>query len=113
MPQRAALTASWIGSRWAIDPVALDVRRRAGEVFAYREPGADEWLYPGWQFDDDGNVKPEVTRVLAAAREAGIGLPRLAEILNRRAGLSGGRTLLDALHDGDERQVLAALRSAS
>jgi hypothetical protein len=111
MPEHAALTASWIGTRWAIDPVALDVRRRAGEVFAYREPGADEWLYPGWQFEDDGNVKPEVARVLAAAREAGIGLPRLAEILNRRAGMAGGKTLLDSLREGDERQVLASLKA--
>jgi len=107
---RASLTASWIGSRWGIDPVALDVRRRAGEVFAARQPGSDEWLYPGWQFDDAGNVKPEVARALAAAREAGIAGARLAQILNRRAGLSGGRTLLDSLRDGDERQVLAALR---
>ena len=58
-------------TRWAIDPVALDVRRRARGVFALREPGSDEWLYPGWQFEDDGNVTPEVERVLAAAREAG------------------------------------------
>jgi hypothetical protein len=108
---RGTLTASWVGTRWGIDPVALEVRRRAGEVFASREPGSDEWLYPGWQFDDEGNVKPEVARVLAAAREAGIRAPRLAQILNRRAGLSGGQTLLDSLRAGDERQVLSAFRS--
>jgi hypothetical protein len=106
-----ALTASWIGSRWGIDPVALEVDRRAGEAFAYRAAGADEWLYPGWQFDDDGTVKPEVARVLAAAREAGVGPSRLGQIMNRRAGLAGGRTLLDSLREGDERQVLAALRA--
>jgi hypothetical protein len=107
---RAALTASWVGSRWGIDPVLLDVRRRGGEVLAFREPGSDEWRYPGWQFEDDGNVKPAVARVLAAAREAGVRPERVAEILNRRAGLSGGRTLLDSLLEGDERQVLAELR---
>ncbi len=110
VPQQSALTASWIGARWAIDPVALDVRRRAGEVLALREPGVDEWLYPGWQFQDDGNVTPEVARVLAAAREAGISPGQLGQNLKRRAGLSGGRTLLDSLRDGDEQQVLAALR---
>ena len=104
------MTASWIGARWGIDPVALDVRRRAGEVYAYREQGSDDWLYPGWQFDDGGNVKPDIARVLAAAREAGIGPDRLAKIMNRRAGMAGGRTLLDSLREGDERQVLAALR---
>jgi hypothetical protein len=112
VPDRSALTGSWVGSRWGIDPVALDVRRRGLEVFAYREPGSDEWLYPGWQFEDDGSVKPEVARVLAAARDAGIGLPRLAEILNRRAGLAGGQTLLDTLREGEESHALAALRSA-
>ena len=105
-----ALTDSWVGTRWGIDPVAVEVRRRAGEVFGYRAAGSDDWLYPGWQFDDDGNVKPEVARVLAAAREAGVRPDRLAQILNRRAGMAGGRTLLDSLREGDERQVLAALR---
>ena len=105
-----ALTASWVGTRWGIDPVALDVRRRALVVLAYREPGSAEWLYPGWQFEDDGHVKPEVERVLAAARESGIGLERLGQILNRRAGLAGGQTLLDTLAEGDERHVLAELR---
>ena len=42
------------------------------EVYAFREAGSAEWLYPGWQFEDDGNVKPEVARVLAAARQSGI-----------------------------------------
>ena len=55
-------------------------------------------------------MKPEVARVLAAAREAGIGPERLAQILNRRAGMAGGKTLLDTLAEGDERQVLAELR---
>ena len=110
MPQQSALTASWIGSRWAIDPVALDVRRRALEVYAFREPGAAEWLYPGWQFEDDGTVKPEVARALAAAREAGIRPERLTQILSRRAGMGGGKTLLDTLAEGDDRQVLAELR---
>ena len=48
--------------------------------------------------------------MLAAARESGIGLERLAQILNRRAGMAGGKTLLDTLAEGDERQVLAELR---
>src|SRR5262249_53482298 len=111
MADQSALTASWVGARWAIDPVALEVRRRAGEVLAVREAGSEEWLYPGWQFDDDGNVKPEGARVLAAARDAGIPPGRLGQILTRRAGLSGGRPLLDPLREGAERQVLAAFRA--
>jgi hypothetical protein len=108
--EHAALTGSWVAARWGIEPVGLEVRRRAGEVFAMREPGSDEWLYPGWQFDDEGTVKPEVARVLAAAREAGVGPARLAEILNRRAGLAGGRTMVDSLLEGDDRAVIAEIR---
>jgi hypothetical protein len=108
--EHAALTGSWVAARWGLEPVELEVRRRAGEVFATREPGSDEWHYPGWQFDDEGNVKPQVARVLAAAREAGIGPVRLAEILNRRAGLAGGRTMVDSLLEGDDRSVIAEIR---
>jgi len=75
-----------------------------------RREGSTEWLYPGWQFADDGNVKPEVARVLEAAREGGIPPARVAEVLNRRTGLAGGRTLLDSLLEGDERAVIAAIR---
>ena len=113
MAERAAFTASWVGTRWGIDPVLLDVRRRAGEVVALRERGSNEWRYPGWQFDDEGNVKPEVARVLEVAREAGVQPERVAEILNRRAGLAGGKTLLDSLLEGNERPVVDALRSAA
>ena len=113
MADRSSFTAPWIGSRWGIDPILLDVRRRAGEVVAMREPGSAEWRYPGWQFDDEGNVRPEVAHVLAAAREAGVRPERVAEILNRRAGLAGGRTLLDVLLEGNDRAVIDALRSAA
>jgi len=75
-----------------------------------RREGSTEWLYPGWQFADDGNVKPEVARVLEAAREAGIRPGEIADILNRRTGLAGGRTLVDSLLEGDERGVIAAIR---
>ena len=111
MPDNPTLTASWLGTRWALDPVAVDMRRRGGELFAVLDSAAGEWRYPVWQFDEEGNVKPEVARVLAAAREAHIGSDRLGAILNRRAGLAGGRTLLDSLLEGDDRAVLAQLRA--
>lgn len=111
MADQSALSASWLGTRWAVDPVAVDVRRRGGELFAVRDPASAEWRYPVWQFDEEGNVKPEVARVLAAARQAGIGPERLGSILNKRAGLAGGRTLLDSLLEGDDRAVIAQLRA--
>ncbi|MBA3717131.1 MAG: hypothetical protein H0W87_02735 [Actinobacteria bacterium] len=111
MPDRdAALTTSWLAARWGVDPVALEIRRRAGELFATRAPGSDEWLYPTWQFDDEGNVKPEVARVFAAACEAGLTSAQLDELFNRRVGLAGGRTMLDSLLEGDDRPLLVEVR---
>jgi hypothetical protein len=107
---RSSLSASWLGTRWGVDPVAVDVRRRAGEVVAAREQGSEEWHYPVWQFDEAGNVRPEVAHVLAAAREAGVKPAELAALFNRRLGLSGRRTMLDALLEGDERPLLGELR---
>jgi len=107
----AALTASWLAARWGLDPVAIEVRRRGGELYATLTAGDDEWRYPAWQLDEDGNVRPEVARVLAAAREAGILPLRLEGLLRRRSGLAGGRTLLDSLREGDPAPVLAAIRA--
>jgi len=110
MPGDAALTSSWFAARWGIEPVALEVRRRAGELFATRDPGSDEWRYPSWQFDEEGHVRPEVARVLAAARAAGLRPEQLEELFNRRVGLAGGRTMLDSLLEGEDGPLLDAIR---
>ena len=52
-------------------------------------------------------------RVLRAAREAGLGEAQLYRVLRRRTGLTGQRTLVDALRDGEEAHVLSAVRAAS
>jgi hypothetical protein len=111
MADRSSLTGSWLAARWGLDPVAIEMRRRAGELVATRDPGSDEWSYPAWQFDIEGNVKPEVARVLQAARDRGVRPDQLGSLLNRRVGLAGGRTMVDAMLAGDERSVVAALRS--
>lgn len=109
----AALSGTWVASRYGVDPVAVEIRRRAGELFATREPGSDEWLYPSWQFDEHGEVKPEVRGVLEAARAAGLSQSQLAELLQRRVGLAGRRTMLDLLLAGDAGPVLSAIRARS
>jgi hypothetical protein len=107
----SALAGTWLAARLGADPVALDIRRRAGELFAKRPPGSDEWLYPSWQFDENWRVKPEVERVLAAAREAGLSQDELEDLLQRRVGLAGGRRLIDLLAAGEDRPVLEAIRA--
>jgi hypothetical protein len=108
-----ALTGSWLAVRLGIEPVKLDILRRSGELYAYRPPGSDDWLYPPWQFDEDGHVRPAVERVLAAARERGLGPVQLHELFNRRTGLAGGRRMYELLAEGEDDAVLGAIRSAT
>jgi hypothetical protein len=106
------LTASWLAARFAIEPFKLEAMRRAGEVIAFRPPGAREHYYPLWQFDEDGEPLPVVARLVREARERGIRGNRLYEILSARAGLSGDKRLADSLHQGRVDHVLDAIRSA-
>jgi hypothetical protein len=106
------LSASWLASRFAIEPFKLEAMRRDGEVIAFRPAGAREYHYPLWQFDDQGNPLPVVPRLVRAARERGMGGNRLYEILSARAGLGGDKRLADSLRDGRVDHVLDAIRSA-
>ena len=99
--------------RLGIDPVRVNAMRRAGELYAVRRPGSQEYRFPAWQFGPELKLRPSVERVLAAAREAGIDEPALEELLNRRVGVVGTkRRLLDVLVDGDEGPVLEEIRRA-
>jgi hypothetical protein len=99
--------------RLGIDPVRINAMRRAGELYAVRRPGSQEYRFPAWQFGPDLKLRPSVERVLAAAREAGIDEPALEELLNRRVGVVGTkRRLLDVLVDGDVGPVLEEIRRA-
>ena len=51
--------------------------------------------------------------MLRAARDAGLDEVELYEVLQRRSGLTGQRTLVDVLRDGGEEHVLAAVRTAA
>jgi hypothetical protein len=107
-----ALSASWLSTRWGVDTVRINAMRRSGELLAVRPAGTQEWRYPSWQFDTDGSVKPDVARVLAAARERGIDSEQLSEILQRRSGLTGSARLVDELLAGRVDHVVAAVRAA-
>jgi hypothetical protein len=86
--------------------------RRSGELFAVRRPGSQEYLYPAWQFDDGGRPLPVVPRLLRAAKRAGLDDEGLARLLNRRAGLVGGKRLVEVLREGGEEHVLQVVASA-
>jgi len=106
-----SLSASWLSTKSGIDTVMINAMRRAGELVAVRPAGSQEWLYPAWQFDADGRVKPEVGRALAAARARGLKPEQLHELLERRSGITGGARLRDELLAGRVEHVLAAISS--
>ena len=109
-----AMSTSWVGMRLGIDPVRVNAMRRAGELYAVRPTGSQEWLYPAWQFGPDWKPLPPVQRALKAAKEAGLGERELESLLNRRVGMvRGNRRLRDLLLEGDEERVLAEIRGAT
>ena len=106
------LSASWLASRFAIEPFKLEAMRRDGEVIAFRPPVAREHYYPLWQFDEEGIRSRSSGASSSEARERGLCGNRLYEILSARAGLGGDKRLADSLRDGRVDHVLDAIRSA-
>jgi hypothetical protein len=105
-----SLSGSWLSSRLGVGTQRLDAMRRAGELLGVRRPGGQDYLYPAWQFDPEGIVRPIVPRVIETARGNGISDERLYEVLTNRAGLSGGSRLVDALRDGRDDYVVGVVR---
>jgi hypothetical protein len=111
--EEESLARPWLAARLGVPSAQVDRMRRSGELFGVRPPGRWEHLYPAWQFNSDGKPLASVLRVLRAARDAGLGEVQLYEVLNRRSGLTGNRTLVDVLREGGEEHVLAAVRAAA
>ena len=106
------LSASWLASRIAVEPLRLEAMRRAGELIAYRPAGANEHYYPLWQFDENWRPLPIVPRLVQEARRRGLRENRLYEVLSARSGIAGGRRVADALREGRSDHVLEAIRQA-
>jgi hypothetical protein len=107
-----SLSASWLATRLGTQPARIDALRREGALFGVRLPGSREHLYPAWQFAGTGTeANPATKRVLAAAREAGLGEVELLRLLERREGL-GRERLVDALRAGRIDFVVAQIRAA-
>jgi len=107
-----ALAAPWLAVRLGVDPARIEAMRRDGELIAVRDPGSTEWRYPAWQFDE-GKIRPGITRIVAAAREAGLDESQLFEVLTSPRGLRDvdRRRLVDLLLEGRVDEVVFALRA--
>jgi len=107
-----ALSASWLSTKSGVDTVKINAMRRAGELVAVRPAGTQEWRFPAWQFGPDGQVRPEVERARAFARQRGVRPEQLGALLERRSGITGGERLRDDLIAGRVDHVLAAIAAA-
>jgi hypothetical protein len=107
-----SFTTSWLAARLGADPAQIDARRRDGELLGVPTQGGLDHVYPGWQFDADGQPLPIVSRLLSAAKDAGVGPAELAAFMDRRAGVGGPR-MWELLRAGRDDYVIAALRSAA
>jgi hypothetical protein len=104
------MTASWLAARLGISPERIEVLRRGGELVGVRR-ASGERVFPAWQFGRDLRPLPAVRRLVAAARERGLGDERLHAIVSMRNGLTGGR-LGDSIVAHEE-QILRAIAQAS
>jgi hypothetical protein len=107
------LPASWLVTRLGVDHDEIDAFRRRGELFAVRPDGADEWLYPAWQFGPGGQVPLAVRAAVQTAKSMGLSEARLLDVLRRKVGLMGGGRLLDLLFEGHGHRVVAEIRAAA
>jgi hypothetical protein len=110
--QDRALTTSWLAAKLGTQSGRIETMRRSGQLYAIRRPGAQDYLYPSWQFDENGRPLPFVERLMRTAREAGLDDRQLEEVLNRRAGLVGGRRVVDLIGTGAEEHVLDVVAAA-
>ena len=92
----ADLTGSWLAFRLGVDPVRIDRMRKAGELYGIR-CDSGEWQYPSWQFDEAGETKPAVKRLLERAHEERLSAAELTELFDRKVGLVGGKRLRELL----------------
>jgi hypothetical protein len=112
--EQESLARPWLAARLGVSSAQVDRMRRSGELYGVRPPGRWEHLYPAWQFNGDGvTPRASVQRILRAARAAGLDEIELHEVLQRRSGLTGQRTLVDVLVDGGDEHVLNAVRAAA
>jgi hypothetical protein len=107
------LPASWLASRLGVDPTEIDRLRAAGELYASRAAGDNEWRYSAWQFGPGGTVPFAVRDTVKTAKSLGLTESSLLAVLRRRAGLMGGARLLDLLFEGKTDRVVAEVRAAA
>jgi hypothetical protein len=90
----------------------LDQRRKRGTIVAVRLFPTAAYRYPRWQFDEDFKLRPELPRIIEAAREVDLSDLELHRLmLSESAG--GGRPPVSMLDRGDVDRVVSIIRAAA
>jgi hypothetical protein len=108
----SGLTTPWLATRLGLQSAQVDALRRSGELLGVRRADG-EYVYPAWQFGPGGQPLAVLPRLIAAARAKGIDDERLAEIVQRRSGLTGTGRLVDLLREGREDDVIRTVEAAA
>ncbi len=101
------LSSNRVAYLLGISRQAVDKRRKAGRLLALRR--ASDWAYPALQFQD-GETMTLLEQVLLAHRE--MDPWAILDLLLAEDAALGGRSLLDAIRQGDEAVVKRYLAQA-
>jgi hypothetical protein len=104
----ADLSTSWLAVRLGLDPLQVNRLRESSRLLGVRGDRG-EYVFPAWQFDDEGKPLPVVTRLLERARAARVRPEQVLELLERPVGLVGRTRFVDLLLGGSEARVHAEL----
>lgn len=82
----SGLSTAWLAARRGVDPVHVERRRLDGELYAVRSDS--RWVYPAWQFDETGEIRPAVRRLLELVAERRAGSTQLPPCSSGESGSS-------------------------
>ena len=115
--EERSLSGSELQGRLGISRQRLGQLRKEKKLLGVRLPIRREVYYPLWQFGDDGRPLKIMSRLIAAAEEAGMGALALDALINNPGAVDAGEgeTAADLLRSKDpeaEEHVLGAVRAA-
>ena len=103
--QEESVRGSQLRERLGVSRQRLGQLRSAGKLLGLQPPLRTEHWYPEWQFDSSGNVRPIVSELLRAARDARLSpLSLHLLVTNPDAGIDG-RALVELLDERPDEVV--------
>ncbi len=100
-----------MAKRLGVSRQRLNALRREDRLLGLKVPIRRELRYPVWQFGEDGQPLAAMSRLLEAAREAGLD-PCDLDALMVSASAGEGKPPIEHLRAGDEVYVLGIIRAA-